>query len=580
MSKPSFSNIDLWLFELAEGNLNELQKEQLRIFLLQHPELDVEKDAWEWAHVDQVDVVFPDQELLIKKSPARKVLMYSSAAMLLLLFVGCYQILMRHDISRSNYINGNGMSTHGDGDLSEQNDASLIHRNTTQGNSGFISSENDGVLSNEDLVNSWFSMQENTSLERLMQDRSPMLGDNSTQNLNLTSQSIDANFSNNSSSTHQAVQIYKNLVPKDIKGVMNAYQYEKRSHNRGNFQYTNRASGYDRQASFAQKFKKAARKIKRMLDNPIALSNYRDPHYHLPGTLNNDVNFSSSGTLIKTRVQTMSRLQWFGQENQQLMNSVAVDGYSYGIRGGWGIQLNHGYYDNGKLNVSSAAFTYSPKFSVNSVISIEPSVRFKLGYKLVDTDAMSGVNQIEVDRGNVMAYYPNGGVPVGNSIWYKDLGTGLMINTEWFFIGVQADNLFKHREMMYDNDISNQNRASAEIFASAGTDWESRSKKMTLSPYAVYHHNQNLSEMWLGMNYKVRRNVMKNNYFTVGAAVSSSLEPAASLGMKFDRFSLIYNADYSQSRMTNDRSLSHQLVLRFISDRPKHLGRNLLNRGI
>ena len=52
MSKPSFSNIDLWLFELAEGNLSPEQVKQLEMFLLQYPELDVERDVWEMCFLE------------------------------------------------------------------------------------------------------------------------------------------------------------------------------------------------------------------------------------------------------------------------------------------------------------------------------------------------------------------------------------------------------------------------------------------------------------------------------------------------------------------------------------------------
>ena len=61
MSKPSFSNIDLWLFELSEGNLNPEQVEELRIFLLKHPDLDIDRDVWEMAKVQPViDSKFPN----------------------------------------------------------------------------------------------------------------------------------------------------------------------------------------------------------------------------------------------------------------------------------------------------------------------------------------------------------------------------------------------------------------------------------------------------------------------------------------------------------------------------------------
>ena len=67
MSIPSFSNIDRWLFERMEGNLSTEQLAQLQAFLLKHPELDVDQDMWELAKVDAEELVFPNQQRLLKR---------------------------------------------------------------------------------------------------------------------------------------------------------------------------------------------------------------------------------------------------------------------------------------------------------------------------------------------------------------------------------------------------------------------------------------------------------------------------------------------------------------------------------
>ncbi len=69
MSNPSFSNIDLWLFELTEGNLSPSQVEQLKTFLLLHPELDVDKDVWESARLKKSNVVYTRKESLKRDRP-------------------------------------------------------------------------------------------------------------------------------------------------------------------------------------------------------------------------------------------------------------------------------------------------------------------------------------------------------------------------------------------------------------------------------------------------------------------------------------------------------------------------------
>ncbi len=335
--------------------------------------------------------------------------------------------------------------------------------------------------------------------------------------------------------------------------------------------YTSRSAGgsTEMKIAFKTKVDRALRSVQRMMDNPVALKNSRDPHYLTPGVLPQDVNFGAVGTLLTTRVQTLSRLQWYGQDNEQFMNQIAVDGYAYGMRGGFGIQLNHTMYKDGGIHVGDIALTYSPKFSLNHVISVEPSLRFKMGNKYLDHMKMNGVSGVETERGNVYDYYPDGTTPIGKSLWYKDMGAGLMVNTKWFFAGIQGDNLLHHRDNIYSNDLNNQRRAQTEIYGTIGTDWESRNEKMTLSAYSVYHKNGALQEGWLGLNYRW-------GWLNLGAAVSTNLEPAASVGVKFKRFAMHYNADYVNSSLLGSKSLSHQVTLR-IQSKPSRVGQRILN---
>ena len=84
MSNPSFSNIDLWLFELAEGNLSPAQITQLESFLLQNPELDVDRDLWEMSSVSAMPVVYPNQEGLGRGNSKRR---FTFIGLLPLLFI-------------------------------------------------------------------------------------------------------------------------------------------------------------------------------------------------------------------------------------------------------------------------------------------------------------------------------------------------------------------------------------------------------------------------------------------------------------------------------------------------------------
>ena len=84
MSNPSFSNIDLWLFELNEGNLTPTQVEQLQTFLLQHPELDVDKDVLQNARLQRTEeYVYTKKASLIRGNPVFRIMDFASVAVVL-----------------------------------------------------------------------------------------------------------------------------------------------------------------------------------------------------------------------------------------------------------------------------------------------------------------------------------------------------------------------------------------------------------------------------------------------------------------------------------------------------------------
>jgi hypothetical protein len=88
MSNPSFSNIDRWLFELVEGNLSPEQIAQLEAFLLRHPELDVDRDMWDLAKIEQQEVVYPHQDKFIKRKPIGLYMMAGMTSIAIFVSIG------------------------------------------------------------------------------------------------------------------------------------------------------------------------------------------------------------------------------------------------------------------------------------------------------------------------------------------------------------------------------------------------------------------------------------------------------------------------------------------------------------
>ena len=567
MSSPSFSNIDLWLFELAEGNLSQEQTAQLELFLLQHPEFDMDKDVWTDAKVEKVQEIYPEQESLHRRKPVGFYSAIVSTAFILFTFVGCYHYFDLDSISSNKLASANS---------SEQIDERKLEKEIEElrATVNSLKLENSQLLA-ENLINQSAKLNINTlnSINGIESDGIESGGINasilSENYLNGEEINQSTNGVGQNSNSRILLAVASGLETNEVKNIdlkyftptINVKEFNKKKTKSKSIEY---------KRSFKSKMHKFSREVQRMLNNPVALKNYRDPHYHVPGKLPQEINFGSAGTLLATRVQSLSRLQWYGEENQQLMNQLSIDGYAYGVRGGLGLIMNHTMYNNGGIKVADVAIAYSPKLSITNKISLEPSIRFKMGNKNLNNDLMDGVSEIEMDRGNVHSYYGNGTQPFGKNLWYKDLGAGLMVNTKWFFAGIQADNLLHHTDNIYSNDITNKRNVGTEIIATIGTDWESRSENMSFSPYVVYRKNENLSEAWFGLNYRYEMLV-------IGGGISSNLDPAASIGLKLKHFSVTYNADYTRSYMTGNQSLSHQLSIRFLAS-PSRFGKRLLNK--
>lgn len=561
MSNPSFSNIDRWLFELMEGNLSPEQVAQLEAFLIRHPELDVDKDMWELAKVDSQEVEFPNQEKLFRRKPVGLYMSLGFASIVILLGLGVnnYQKQYSDTINFAKNI-GNSTSTKQLGDLKvgmftqkikggiqanisvNKNQISIV-----ASNEGFTNNNSESFGNNNNLPN--YTNLNSSVFESREFIVDPVIGNNSNNTIQKTNTII------------KPERVRQIEIKKQERGVT----YHANSYSNG---LHPQKSTY--KISFHSKLNKFGRSVQRMLDNPVALKNKKDPYYHIPGMQAMDINFGSVGTMLATRVQSVSRAQWLGEDNQQFMNQLSIDGYSYGMRGGLGFQFNHNYYGKGGIENYHASLIYSPKLSVSRNVNVEPSIRFKMGSKLLNSNQIEAGSTVEYDRGITQAFYSNGETPIGSSLWYKDLGLGLMVNTKWFFVGVQGDNLLEHYDNIYSNDLSNPRRAGKHFVATIGTDYESKKEIFIVSPYLVYQKMESLSEAWLGVNMGYR-------WLTIGAAVSSNLEPAASIGLKFDHFMLTYNADYTRSDMLMQSPLSHQLTIRFLT-KPSRSGQRLLNQ--
>jgi len=559
MSNPSFSNIDRWLFELMEGNLSPEQIAQLEAFMLQHPELDVDKDVWAQAKLDQQEYVYPHQDKFVRRRPVG---LYSA--------IGFFTIVLLTSLAI--YTNTNSDFTKDLAIVRNQekfeNEKIAISKSVNSTKAKFTNRLNASIRKMDEQAN---DLNPRLTHDRYFDNTTNSIASVAGQHENKALKTI-VSVEEMSGTSLAMVESEKSIASVSKLDALKADLIDVQESDFVDANESKRAVRFaksDYKVTFGSRLHKIGRNLQRMLDNPIALRNQRDPYYHVPGMQAMDVNFSSVGTMLATRVQATGRAQWLGSDNQQIMSQLSIDGYSYAMRGGIGFQMSHNYYGLGQIENYNASLTYSPKFSVSRGVTVEPSVRFKMGSKMLDSKNLLPGTKVEYDRSAVQEFLVNGSAPIGRQLWYKDLGLGLMVNTKWFYAGIQGDDLFNHYDNIYSNALDDQRRVGSHFVATLGTDYESMKKTITVSPYIVYQQRETLKEAWLGTTVKLK-------WLTVGGAISSNLEPAASIGLKFQQFAITYNADYTQSALLNQRSLSHQMTIRFVS-KPSRIGQRLLN---
>ena len=553
MSNPSFENIDRWFFEYTEGNLSPAQVEQLESFISAHPELKGELEVWKDARVSKEENDFSAASL-IKPTP-----FYANPRILTILIIsllfGSYLIY--------DSIGVDSLYSKSNSDLAiiSVEDDDFFENKIVNSNLNIESKPTKTKGTNyADLKSEGLAYIEQKSNRIQKSEGSDV--QTSSKNIQHSNISVDleekdlAQKETLSDRNHGAVTNPSSDGLEDVIAYINRDQFEEEN----DLLVAERESGDKievNQNSLKRKLEKVMRKIKRMADQPIALRNTKDQFFHAPMMTGYQANFGMVGSAKGNRIQTTSRNQWVGHNNQQLMNSVSWDGYVYALRGGLGIDVSYNNYSNNSLENYEASLTYSPKFSLNKNVSIEPAVRFKMGAVNVDTKSPIIGSEFEMNRNQVLPLFQGTTTPIGSQLWYRDVGAGLLLNTKWFYAGVNVDNIGGHYNNFHSSDLSGNYKEDIHLTSMIGTEYQSMTRDVRVSGYVLHQKYGALNELWAGANFQWK-------WIQVGAAANSNLGFGGSAGIKFEKFSLHYNIDNVYSRLNDEKLLSHQLTMRIL----------------
>jgi hypothetical protein len=546
--QPTHENIDRWLFDYTEGNLSAEQEQQLELFLMNHPDLELDMDAWEMSKVDVAPMVFERKELLYKKRSYKPALALLS---LLILFTTGISLLYSNQKQETQTTSINAQSGKKNTARTEQKIANTTIKRTESDQS--VSSVNGPSLYTP--VSTPYETTRNTTDHLSLNASTEQSSLSRVELTNETTHPVAEDPSDYRLSNSQipiSTMEFERINLHALKGMhVGGYRTD----------FKNEALSLNAEldaAVISLGNIKLFKKIDQLLSKDIGLSNNQSYDYTMPGQSNLDLNFSSVGTTSQTRFQMISSIRSLENPAQfKLNNQLSLDAYSRNMRSGFGIQANYDDFSTGLIRNGTVALIFSPKIALSRKISLEPAVRFKMGTHTLNEQKMVNESSVEYYTGQVNQFQFDPNLAIGRTLWYRDLDAGLTIHTPLFFLSGQITNIFKHNENIFSNNGETM-AASRNLNLITGTQYISRNEKLIFAPYAIYQHSNYQQQLFGGFTFKAGKAQLGLSYGNLNTG-------SVSFGYVGKNFALIGQSGFGTLASTKQRTYTHQLTLRIHS---------------
>ena len=568
-------NLDRWMFDYLEGNLSTTETATFEQYLAQNPAIEADLEAWQNAAIPNQPILYPNQNSLIRKKKIVAWHGWSAAAIVLLLLgVGGY-LLMTTNSDNNNLLAFKNKT----GFENELIQTKSFDQSLDNSASNFDNNSN-GVFNNTVNNNSVSNWQSQTNNQN---QNSGLANNNNNNNTTVNSPLVNHNsFRNNSNlnrnegtniaanpNAYKANDLQNNSPYSNKKNKHKAIEQEQDKYKSNKYvaQYKHNPSQSNasldlekknnfKYNSFSRKTKHLYRKIEKMFGYPIGLVNLRDPDLILP---NNDLisfNPGFTGGMLKPRFEMKYRNQWYGKSMNSHQSHFSFDNYIQEVRGGFGVAVSSATFDNMSAGQYSVDLTYSPKIMIGKNLVFEPGIKVSLGVVTGNSSKMKEDN-LELERGLVLNNSAIGNLNETKKLWYKDYGLGFVLNAKHFYAGFSADNLSNHYASVFREEGNFEPVKTPVLFNGIiGADYVSANKNMAISPFISFRKFGNTQEAWAGLSYRL-------NHFTIAGGYSTNKDYTAAIGMKFKKFKVVYQYDYTNTLLTNEQIGSHNIGIRF-----------------
>ena len=565
MNIPNRENIDRWLFDWTEGNLSPSQEMQLEEFLIQNPDLSIDADAWDAATVSSIPFAY-DNQASLKKRKKRVFAYWQFYALILLIATGgtslyfSFKTETQQIASKTSNTTKSPISKITTTPIKNNDSEDLITTNSPISNSGrqnfyaapsyqvSLNKQNEYINTNAlpySSENEKVTFDNNTitnSIEMAIQPIIPI------ENIELTDK-LDA-------STVSAVSIEPSIEADEIIQSEGENENEDKKLSR-------------KKINLPTLKLNSSSKLSKWVKKDLTNTNQKDRVYALSEKSNLDLNNSFVGNISQLKFQSMSTARWIDIADQQkISQQISFDGYLREAKAGLGIISNYSNFSNGLIQDWNLNLIYAPKLAINRYLTIEPSMKYTFGKKVLNSSKVINNSTVEVETNQLETFSIDPNQAIGKNLWYRDLGAGLIINAGPIYFGGQVNNLLKHQDNLYSNDYTSIRRADRELTLVGGTDFNSKNGNFTFSPYIFHTIFGSQSSTYLGASIQLKSFLIGGSYQTNGSS-------SGMIGLHKDRFSLLCQTSYASSSYTQSKSFIHQLTIRINSNISKKTRRYL-----
>ena len=565
MNIPNRENIDRWLFDWTEGNLSPSQEMQLEEFLIQNPDLSIDADAWDAATVSSIPFEY-DNQASLKKRKKRVFAYWQFYALILLIATGgtslyfSFKTESQQIAAKISNAFTSPISKITTTPIKNNDSQDLITTNSPISNSGrqnfyaapsyqvSLNKQNEYINTNAlpySSENEKVTFDNNTitnSIEMAIQPIIPI------ENIELTDK-LDA-------STVSAVSIEPSIEADEIIQSEGENENEDKKLSR-------------KKINLPTLKLNSSSKLSKWVKKDLTNTNQKDRVYALSEKSNLDLNNSFVGNISQLKFQSMSTARWIDIADQQkISQQISFDGYLREAKAGLGIISNYSNFSNGLIQDWNLNLIYAPKLAINRYLTIEPSMKYTFGKKVLNSSKVINNSTVEVETNQLETFSIDPNQAIGKNLWYRDLGAGLIINAGPIYFGGQVNNLLKHQDNLYSNDYTSIRRADRELTLVGGTDFNSKNGNFTFSPYIFHTIFDSQSSTYLGASIHLKSFLIGGSYQTNGSS-------SGMIGLHKDRFSLLCQTSYASSSYTQSKSFIHQLTIRINSNISKKTRRYL-----